>query len=165
MALTRYARKTAAGRRGHPSADPSAGDRETADRLHSVAIHLLRRLRRADDASGLSAPRLSALSVIVFSGPINLTALAAAEQVRAPSMSRLVRTLETDGLVRRRQDAKDGRVVHFEATPRGARLLNAGRARRVEALADRLAVLPARERAALRRTLDTLEAIVAGLGT
>jgi DNA-binding MarR family transcriptional regulator len=158
-------RKKSGRRAGEASAAASATDRDTADRLHSVAIHLLRRLRRADDASGLSAPRLSALSVIVFTGPINLTALAAAEQVRAPSMSRLVRTLEADGLVRRRRDATDGRAVNFEATPKGVRLLTAGRARRVEALTRRLAALPPRERASLGDALDTLEAIVAGLGS
>ena len=163
MARAGAARKRALEGAGGASARPSAGDRAAADRLHSVAIHLLRRLRRADDASGLSAPRLSALSVIVFAGPINLTALAEAEQVRAPSMSRLVRTLEADGLVRRRQDAKDGRVVHFEATPKGNRLLSAGRARRVEALARGLAALTPQERTTLRQALDTLEAIVTGI--
>ena len=48
----------------------------TADRLHSAAIHLLRRLRREDAATGLSAPRLSALSVVVFGGPLTLGELA-----------------------------------------------------------------------------------------
>ena len=55
-----------------------------ADRLHSVAIHLLRRLRREDTASGLSTAQLSALSVLVFVGPQTLSALAATEQVRPP---------------------------------------------------------------------------------
>ena len=142
---------------------PSPEDRRSADRLHSTAIHLLRKLRRADAATGLSAPRLSALSVIVFAGPINLKALAAAEQVRAPSMSRLVRTLEADGLVRRRQDASDGRVVHFEATAKGTRILSAGRARRVDALAQALAALSPGERATLRQALDILEATVGEL--
>src|SRR3954469_5829393 len=64
--------------------------RAVADRLHSAAIHLLRRLRAADAASGLTAPRLSALSVVVFGGPQTITSLAAAEQVRLPTMTRLV---------------------------------------------------------------------------
>src|SRR5437667_3390038 len=87
-----------------------------ADRLHSAAIHLLRRLRREDDASGLSAPRLSALSVVVFGGPLPIGALAAAEQVRVPTMSRVVASLESDGLVRRVLDDADRRVVRVEAT-------------------------------------------------
>jgi DNA-binding MarR family transcriptional regulator len=76
-----------------------------ADQLHSAAIHLLRQLRKEDDASGLSAPRLSALSVVVFGGPITLGALARAEQVKPPTMTRLVDALEKDGYVKR--DAED----------------------------------------------------------
>src|SRR5688500_19103138 len=100
-----------------------------ADRVHSAAIHLLRRLRREDDASGLSAPRLSALSVVVFGGPLTLGALATAEQVRPPTMTRLVAALERDRLVRRRGDAADARRSLVEATPAGRRIMMAGRAR------------------------------------
>src|SRR5688500_1433251 len=109
-----------------------------ADRVHSAAIHLLRRLRREDDTSGLSAPRLSALSVVVFAGPLTIGALATAEQVRPPTMTRLVSGLERDGLVRREADAADGRVVRVRATARGERLLAEGRARRVDTLARAL---------------------------
>ena len=55
---------------------------DVADRVHSSAIHLLRRLRRVDEETGLSAPKLSALSVLVFGGPCSMGRLAAAEQVR-----------------------------------------------------------------------------------
>src|SRR5215471_18759609 len=83
---------------------------ELADRLHSAAIHLLRRLRRQHDASGLPAPQLSALSVIVFGGPITLGDLAQAEQVRPPTITKLVATLEDAGLVEREVDTADRRV-------------------------------------------------------
>src|SRR5437868_15366386 len=108
--------------RGKRSA-PSDSAADLADRLHSAAIHLLRRLPRQDDASGLPAPQLSALSVIVFGGPVTLGALAAAEQVRPPTITRLVATLEAAGLVERVTDAADRRVVRVTATARGARLL------------------------------------------
>src|SRR5215475_12843039 len=91
---------------------------DLADGLHSAAIHLLRRLRREDDASGLPAPQLSALSVIVFTGPITLGALAVAEQVRPPTITKLVATLEASGLVERETDAADRRVVRVKATSR-----------------------------------------------
>jgi DNA-binding MarR family transcriptional regulator len=132
-----------------------------ADRLHSAAIHLLRWLRREDGPSGLSAPRLSALSVVVMAGPLTLGALAAAEQVRAPTMSRLVDALEGDGLVAREPDPADGRATRVRATSRGARLLADGRARRVRALAAALAALPARDRATLARAAELLEALTA----
>lgn len=135
---------------------------ELADRLHSAAIHLLRWLRREDAATGLSAPRLSALSVIVFGGsPVTLGRLAAAEQVRAPTMTRLVNGLEADGLVTRRADPGDARVTRIRATARGRALLEAGRARRVEALARSLASLGAEDRAALARAAELIEQLAA----
>src|SRR3954464_10292919 len=100
---------------------------DLADRLHSAAIPLLRRLRREDDAAGLPAPQLSALSVIVFGGPITLGALAAAEQVRAPTITKLVIALENAGLVEREPDESDRRIVRVRATAKGTRLLQEGR--------------------------------------
>lgn len=128
-----------------------------ADRLHSAAIHLLRRLRREDDASGLGAPRLSALSVIVVRGPLTIGALAAAEQVRVPTMSRLVSSLERQSLIERVPDPTDGRVVRVEATAAGRALLDSGRQRRVAALTTDIAGLSAAERRALLEALPILE--------
>jgi len=133
---------------------------DLADGLHSAAIHLLRRLRREDDASGLPAPQLSALSVIVFGGPITLGALAAAEQVRPPTITKLVATLEASGLVERETDADDRRIVRVKATTRGAKLLQEGRQRRVASLAEALGKLSAADRAKLAQALPVLERVV-----
>jgi DNA-binding MarR family transcriptional regulator len=130
---------------------------EIADRLHSGAIHLLRRLRIEDAASGLTAPRLSALAVIVFGGPLTLGALAAAEQVRPPTMTRLVVALVRDGLVTREPHPDDRRQVLLRATAAGRRLLEEGRARRTASLARRLALLPPADLAALARAASPLE--------
>lgn len=140
----------------------SSGQRaeELADRLHSAAIHLLRRLRVHDRGSGLTASRLSALSVIVFSGPIRLGDLAAAEQVRPSSMSRMVSELERAGLVRRRPDPVDGRAQLVEATGHGRQLLDRGRRRRVEALATAIERLGGAERSTLARSVALLERLV-----
>ena len=134
--------------------------RDMASRLHSAAIRLLRLLRREDDASGLSAPRLSALSVLVFSGPMSLAALAAAEQVRPPTMSRIVEALVGLGLVTRAPVPEDRRSVRIAATDEGKRLLHAGRDRRVAALAERLGTLADSERRALARGIELLERVV-----
>jgi DNA-binding MarR family transcriptional regulator len=128
-----------------------------ADRLHSAAIHLLRRLRTVDTASGLTAPRLSALSVIVFGGPLTLGALAAAEQVRPPTMTRLVAALERDGLVTREPDPTDGRQVLLRATSAGRRLLEEGRSRRTASLARRLSKLAPDELDGLWQAATQLE--------
>lgn len=134
----------------------------TADRLHSAAIRLLRRLRTVDAQTGLSAPRLSALSVIVFRGPLTLSDLAAAEQVRPPTITRLVQALERAGLIERQADPADRRVTRVRATPAGRRLLEAGRARRVEQLAADIAALPPRDRRTLARAVDVLGRLTGG---
>jgi len=131
--------------------------RTIADRLHSAAIHLLRRLRVEDKAIGLTGPRASALSVIVFRGPIAMGALAAAEQVRAPTMTRLVTSLENAGLVRRVSDRADGRVQLVKATAAGKRLLQKGRARRVERLMQGVAQLSVDDQRVLARAADLME--------
>ncbi len=123
-----------------------AGDAAAvADRLHSAAIHLLRRVRRRDPETGVGPARLSALSVVVFGGPLTLGALAAAELVRPPTMSRLVAGLEAGGLVRRATDPGDRRIAWIHATPKGMRVLRAGRRRRVADLAALLRGLPRRD--------------------
>ena len=132
-----------------------------ADRLHSAAIHLLRRLRREDSATGLSAPRLSALSVVVFARRVTLGELAAAEQVRPPTMTRLVDRLEAEGLVTREPDTADGRVTWVRATPKGSRLMRAGRARRVQALAGRLTALREDDREVLAKAAELMERVAA----
>jgi len=137
-----------------------ARSEEVAARLHSAAIRMLRLLRREDEEAGMSGPRLSALSVIVFAGPISLAELAAAEQVRAPTMSRVVDALVKTGLVTRTTHATDRRMVRIAATDEGRRLLEAGRERRVRALTQRLGKLAESEHRALARGVEILERVV-----
>jgi DNA-binding MarR family transcriptional regulator len=117
---------------------------ETADKLHSAAIHLLRRLRVRDRESGIGPSQLSALSVLVFGGPRSLGELADAEQVRPPTMSRIVSGLERAGLIKRHA-TEDGRRVRLEAAAKGTKILWEGRKRRVESLANALGSLSAKE--------------------
>jgi DNA-binding MarR family transcriptional regulator len=139
---------------------PTAVHTALADRLHSTAIHLLRRVRRVDDATGLSAARLSALSVVAFAGPIRISGLAIAEQVRTPTMTPIVAALERDGLVTRESDASDARAALLRATPRGLRLMGEARSRRVAVLAAELAGLTAADREALERAAGILERLL-----
>ncbi|HYF22141.1 MAG TPA: MarR family transcriptional regulator [Caulobacteraceae bacterium] len=120
--------------------------RDTAEQLHSAAIRLLRRLRKADSEAGLTGPQASALSVLVFGGDTTLKHLAAAEQVSAPTMSRLVKDLEHHGLVRRRPDPADARSARIEASEKGRELLERARARRLAQLEADLAALSEEER-------------------
>ena len=134
---------------------------QIADRLHSAAIHLLRRVRVQDAASGISPARLSALSVVVFGGPVSLRDLARAEQVRPPTMSRIVDALEAARLVRRKVNDKDRRAVLIEATGKGTTLLKEGRRRRVKVLAADLVRLSAGELGSLEQALEAIGKIMA----
>jgi DNA-binding MarR family transcriptional regulator len=134
---------------------------EAADRFHSAAIHALRHVRREDPATGVPAARLSALSVLVFGGPHTLGELAAAEQVRPPTMTRIVQALERDGLVRRDDDPNDGRVARIRATAKGRRVMLRGRERRIANLAELLARLSQQEIAQVRKAAELVEGALA----
>ena len=134
-----------------------------ADAQRSAAIHLLRRVRRVDDETGLSPARLSALSVIVFGGPLRISDLARAEQVRTPTITPIVAALERDGLVAREVDAHDARAAILRATAAGRQVMTRGRARRVEALAAELRRLPAADRDILQRAADLLQQLSRGV--
>ena len=112
-----------------------------------------------DDASGLTAPRLSVLSILVFAGPRTLGELAAIEQVRPPTMTRLVAALEEDGYVTRSVDKSDGRIWNIKATARGERIMWTGRARRVAALSRKLSSLSTSERNDLQRAVGILSRV------
>jgi DNA-binding MarR family transcriptional regulator len=141
-------------------ASSDAANDEVADRLHSLAIRLLRKVRRNDEESGVTAPHLSALSVLVFGGPRTIGELATAEQVRAPSMTRIVDNLERDGLAARERDSADGRIVLVRATDAGAHVMREGRSRRVRALSKSLAALTDVEMDAIRAaTLAIMRAL------
>jgi DNA-binding MarR family transcriptional regulator len=135
-------------------------DELLADRLHSVAIHLLRRVRRVDAATGITPAELSALSVVVFGGPLTLGDLAAAEQVRPPSMTGIVKALESEGLITRAPDESDRRVAWLKATPKGEQLMRQGRSARVALLAEWLRPLSSEERSALSEAGRILEQVL-----
>jgi DNA-binding MarR family transcriptional regulator len=131
---------------------------DVADLIHSASIHLLRRAAEGDSETGLTRARLSALSVVVFGGPLTLGALAEAEGVRPATMTNIVTALERDGLVRRKPNAADGRSVLIEATAVGIRAMQRGRARRIDAIAQRLDDLDPDDLALVWRAGELLEA-------
>jgi DNA-binding MarR family transcriptional regulator len=132
---------------------------QLAAELNSIAIHLLRRIRSTDANLGLTPARLSALSVLVFGGPLSMSQLAEAEQVAAPTMSRIIAALERDGLVRREVDLADARAVRLSATPAAQGLLERGRQLRIKRLAAELRSLSEADRVTLSRAAEILRAL------
>jgi DNA-binding MarR family transcriptional regulator len=127
-----------------------------ADRLHSAAIHLLRRVRKQDVATGEGPARLSALSVLVFGGPKTLGELAAAEQVKPPTMSRIVAGLAKSRLIDIAVDPADARRMQIRVTTKGKSILQKGRDRRIAHLASQLKRLTREELNALGDAVEIL---------
>jgi DNA-binding MarR family transcriptional regulator len=132
---------------------------KVAETIHAASIRLLRIVRVEDAKSGIGPAQLSALSVLVFAGPRTLTELADAEQVRPPTMSRIVDGLVRQKLAQRKTDTADRRSLRIAATPKGRKLLLAGRDRRVQALAKRLGRLNEGELAILEKAAQLLTMI------
>lgn len=131
-----------------------------ADRLHSAAIHLLRRVRKQDVATGEGPARLSALSVLVFGGTKTLGELAAAEQVKPPTMSRIVAGLARSQLIDIAGDPADARRVHIRATAKGKSILHKGRERRIAYLAAHLERLTPEELKAIGQAVEILSSVL-----
>ena len=127
-----------------------------ANELNTTAIHALRRARVADAATGLTPERLSLLSVLVFAGPMPMSRRAAIEGVSAPAITRIVTALETDGLVTRQGMSEDRRRVEVRATAEGRQVMDDGRRRRIEVLAEVLAGASTEELTEISRALATV---------
>ena len=146
-----------------PRAATPSGTTATAEAIHSLAIRLLRKLRTEDVKTGVPPGRLSALSVLVFAGPQRLTDLARIEQVKAPTMTKIVAGMEGEGLARRQADPADARVARVQATARGRKILLEGRDRRVRKLAQGLKDLPSGDLETLEKAARILREVVEAL--
>jgi DNA-binding MarR family transcriptional regulator len=143
-----------------PEFPPSRDVLAIADRLHSAAIHLLRRVRKQDAATGQGPARLSALSVLVFGGPKTLGELAAAEQVKPPTMSRIVAGLARSRLIKITADPGDARRMQIRPTNKGVRLLQKGRHLRIAYLASHLKALAPAELEGLDQAAEILKGVI-----
>ncbi len=144
-----------------PRGVPADETHVVANAVHSAALRLLRRARTADGEMDLDGPRASALSVVVFGGPLPIGRLAGAEQVSPPAITKTVASLEADGLVQRVRAGHDRRIVVVRATARGRALLERGRAARVRAIAGLLDGLSERDRRTLNRAARIIAARLA----
>jgi DNA-binding MarR family transcriptional regulator len=133
---------------------------EVGRSLHSNAIHLLRHVRTEDSAMGIGPAQASALSVVVFVGPLKLNELAEAEQVRPPTMSRVVEALVKEGLVRREVNRDDRRSVMISPTDKGTKIMHEGRSRREKRLIKLLSRLDANEIRCLGKASSILSKIL-----
>lgn len=148
-------------RNSPPESDVRAGSKRVgADQLgislNSSAVHLLRALSVVDRDSGLTAARLSLLSVLVFGGPMSLKRLAAIEDVTPPTMTRLANALVHSGLAVR-DAGDDRRSVVLTATKSGTALMMRARQARIDTITAAMTNLSDDDLAALRSATMALE--------
>lgn len=146
------------------SKSPSGGDRAAARDLNSGAIHLLRAMGRVDAEAGLTPARLSALSVLVFGGPVPLGRLARIEGVTSPTMTRLVDALEEAGFASRETHPDSDRMVLVSATEAGRSLMLGAAERRADVIVAALRGLDVEERRVLRQAAPLLRRLAAEVG-
>jgi len=134
--------------------DPVPGD-DTALRLYLAVMRTIRVLRPV--AAPVSPAGTSAL-VTLASAPdgMRIGELAEVERVSAPSATRLVASLEKDGLIERSPDPDDGRASVLRVTAAGKDAVEQGRGARIAELRRRLASVDP-EDGAVRAAVELLE--------
>jgi len=130
---------------------------ELAPEVHEAFSRLARRLRALDLPHGLTNERLSTLATVAAREPVSVSALAKAEIVSLPTMSRMVAKLEAEGFVKRREDKLDGRGVLVSTTAKGRRAYQRTTRQSLSQLKGTLNTLAPEQLAAIRTLLSTLD--------
>ncbi len=130
---------------------------ELGPQVHEAFSRLARRLRALDLPYGLTNERLSTLATVAAQEPISVSALAEAEIVSLPTMSRMVAKLEAEGFVKRREDKFDARGLLISTTAKGRRAYQRATQRSLSHLKGTLGTLIPEQLAAIRTLLSTLD--------
>ncbi len=139
-----------------PPAPATVNLAELAAQLRHGVGRLARRLRREGAAPGASQPQLSALTTIERHRTMTMGTLAAHEQVQPPTMTAIVASLLSEGLVTRTPDPLDRRIAWLVVTPEGRTLLSRRRRNMDAFLVRRLRALPPEDVATLERAADII---------
>ncbi|MDA8275106.1 MAG: MarR family transcriptional regulator [Actinomycetota bacterium] len=131
---------------------------DDATALRVVLVRLQRQLR-AHSGGALTPSQASVLARVEHEGPMRMGALAEAEGTSAATVSRLVDTLEAQGLVARVPDPIDGRASVVQLSAEGGNLLDELRMRSTRALRRALEQVGADERTAIAYALPALAAL------
>jgi DNA-binding MarR family transcriptional regulator len=145
---------------GRRSPGAGAADREYQLRIlaslrrivRAIDIHS-RRLRAEHD---LTAPQLICLIVTVEQGPLTATRIAQEVHLSKSTVVGILDRLEKKGLVRRKRDSEDRRLVNVTATRRGSELAEIAPTPLQSGLADGLRNLPEPMQASIAQSLERI---------
>lgn len=141
-----------------------AGPAADARRLHALLVGLMRRRSLRDPLAAscaeleLSAPQVHTLLALGNEGSLAMGDLARRVAVTEKTVTGLVDRLERDGLVQRRRDDLDRRVIHVALTASGEALARRLDAEVLQALTRLLGRLDAADRRHLFRIVSKLTA-------
>lgn len=134
-------------------------DVELVTRLRRVIGRLGRQLNTTSTEEGLTPTQASVLGLVAIRGPLGLAELAELEGLNPTMLSRIVRKLDEDGLIRRLTDPSDLRAARVEITPSGTLVHERVRAQRNEAVSECLDQLPDRTVQELIQALPAMESL------
>lgn len=123
-----------------------------------LSAHALARIAAQDAGNEAPAAQWRVLSLLEQRGGRRVGELAVAARTTQPGMTRLLGTLERDGLVRRGPDAADSRGIVVDVTPAGAAALVSWRREFRDTLAPRFTDLTDGDWAVLTRAAEILHA-------
>jgi DNA-binding MarR family transcriptional regulator len=136
--------------------DASASDGQIAARLRYVLVRMTRTLRREGN-SNLSPSQISALATLEEFGPVRISALATHESIDPSVATRVVATLEAQGLTERQDDPEDKRASLIDLSDVGQKALDELWSERTIGLSARLERLTSNERQKVEAALPILE--------
>jgi DNA-binding MarR family transcriptional regulator len=138
------------------------GPAADARRLHGMLVGLMRRRSLRDPLAAscaeleLSAPQVHTLLALGHEGPLPMGDLARRVAVTEKTVTGLVDRLQRDGLVERRRDEVDRRVIHVALTGPGEALSRRLDAEVLQAITRLLGRLDAADRRDLFRIIEKL---------
>jgi len=134
-------------------------DVEMVARLRGVISRLARQLNATSTDEGLTPTQYSVLGLIAVRGPLGLTELTEMEGLNPTMLSRVVRKLDDEGLIRRQPDPADQRAARVQVTPAGSEVHQRIRAQRTQVLYACLERLPIEVTDELLKAVPMLEAV------
>lgn len=136
---------------------------ENLVRLRVVISKLSRTLNAAATDEGLTPTQASVLGIVTLRGPMGLSELADLDGLNPTMLSRVVRFLSDEGLVKRLTDDSDLRAAKVQATEEGHDLAERIRTLRTGSVAACLERMPNSSVKAITEALPALEDLTAEL--
>jgi DNA-binding MarR family transcriptional regulator len=138
-------------------------DDELVARLPVAIGRLARQLNATSTGEGVTPTQYSVLGLVRGRGPLGLAELTVLEGLNPTMLSRVVRALDEQGLIRRLPDPADLRAARVQITRDGEQVHQRIREQRAQVLSDCLSRLSPETAATLLAAVPAMEALAEAL--